>query len=118
MISVYEDDLDLECELTELLQCFTEDFDKNADPDGLCHRMAVRYLNAAGIDEWNIDGVEYFLNSALDLEQKYLKELEFVNPNDKERIDYLKDKLEKSRAMSIGLMSIVLNYKNESKFLM
>ncbi len=115
---MYEDDFDLECELNELLQCFTKDFDKRADPDGFCQRMAIMYLNAAGIDESNMDGVECFLRSALNLEQKYLQELQYVDSNDEKRIEYLNDKLKKSQDMSIGLMSIILNYKDESEFLM
>ena len=55
---------------------------------------------------------------SLSLESQYLEELNFIDKSEVDRIHYLNDKIEKCRGISAGLMAIVLDYKEDSDFLM
>lgn len=112
------EEVDFRLELDEFMEDLRHLFKKNVDPDGRCRKFAIMYLNAAGIDENDIDGVHYLLNRSLDLESQYLEELKFIDNSEVDRIHYLNDKIEKCRGISAGLMAIVLDYKEDSDFLM
>ncbi len=108
---------DFRLELDEFMESLKKDFDENIDPDGRYYKFARMYLDAAGIDENDIDGVHYLLDRSLTLEEQYLEELEHLDKNNVERINYLNDKIEKCKAIDTGLLSIVLNYTEDSDFL-
>ncbi len=104
-----DEDFDLEVAMDELMDDYRDYFNENVDPNREFYDFALKYLNAAGISEDDVAGIERFSQRNQALTESYMEALENVDKEDIEEINRLNDKIEKGRAIGIGILSISLN---------
>ncbi len=98
---------DFECEISKILELFTENYDEIFDPDGDKYFLALDYVKERGIDTKDIEALGK-LGEKLDEDQMsilcQMKEAESEFEKQK-----LKDTFSKLSDIQIGLISMMIN---------